>query len=215
MEPSFQERPAGETLTLAWPTPSRALRDEPDRYFAATPANPDYGKPGWTRDCGRRFHRGCDIAPVQVTRTGRLTTVVFSDLETGEEYESEEEMLVPHDPVFAVYAGRVEEACTVQEDSDFGLHLVLRHQWPESRTAFFTLYGHLAEVAVDEGQAVEAGHRLGTMGTTSRIADARNWMSITPHLHFEVWDEGKRPYDPADFLGAYLDARPDRCGTDT
>lgn len=204
MKPAFQELPAGETLTLAWPTPNRHLRGTSSDYFAATRANPDYGRPGWTRDCGRRFHRGCDIAPVKFTRTGRLTTVLFSDLETREEYESREEVLTPHDPVFAVCTGQVEEACRAEGASDFGLHVVLRHTWPTCGAAFYTLYGHLADVFVDEGGTVTAGDRLGTMGTTSRIADARNWMSIAPHLHFEVWDRERRPYHPVEFLRILL-----------
>lgn len=204
MKPLFQDLPAGERVTLAWPTPSRALREAPGQYFASTRANPDYGRPGWTRDCGRRFHRGCDIAPVQITCTGRLTTVLFSDLETEEEYESREEILVPHDPVFAVFGGLVEEACVEEEDSDFGLHVVLRHAWPRSTSAFYTLYGHLADVTVETGQEVAAGDRLGAMGTTSRIADARNWMSVAPHLHFEAWDEQTHPYNPEAFLRTFL-----------
>jgi murein DD-endopeptidase MepM/ murein hydrolase activator NlpD len=200
----FQPLPDAEPLILAWPTPSRSLRGDPDRYFAFTAANPRYGRPGWTRDCGRRFHRGCDIAPVRITRTGRRVTVRFSDLRTGREYPSREEVLVPHDPVFAVSAGAVEEACADEAASDYGLHVVLRHAWPGGRADFFTLYAHLAEVQVARGQTVEAGTRLGTMGTTSRIADARTWMAIAPHLHFEAWDARGRPYDPTAFLAAFL-----------
>src|ERR1051325_6220483 len=77
----FSERfvplPLDESLQIAWPTPNRALFTAPDRFFARTRANPDYGKPGFTRDCGRRFHRGIDIAPVRVTGKGETTRVIF------------------------------------------------------------------------------------------------------------------------------------------
>ena len=71
--------------------------------------------------------------------------------------------------------------------------------WPGSGAKFTTLYGHLAEV-VSGLSSVISGQRLGRMGQTSRIADARNWMLIAPHLHFEVRDAAGRSYDPAEFL---------------
>jgi len=42
------------------------------------------------------------------------------------------------------------------------------------------------------------------MGQTSRIADARNWMRVAPHLHFEVRNAGEQAYDPVEFLRRYL-----------
>ena len=42
------------------------------------------------------------------------------------------------------------------------------------------------------------------MGTTSRVADARNWMAVAPHLHIEFWDAHKKAYDPEAFLRAHL-----------
>ena len=38
------------------------------------------------------------------------------------------------------------------------------------------------------------------MGQTARSADARNWMAIAPHLHFEVRDAEGRAYEPVEFL---------------
>ena len=37
----FVPLPVEERLQLAWPTPSRALRGTPERYFARTRANAD------------------------------------------------------------------------------------------------------------------------------------------------------------------------------
>ena len=165
--------------------------------------NPDYGRPGWTRDCGRRFHRGCDIAPVNARATGKMTTVVFSDCATGREFESAEPVLVCDDPVFAVCDGVVTEASTDETTSDFGLHVVIEHRWPVCGKKFFTLYGHLASVAVAGGDAVSGGRQIGVMGQTSRITDARNWLAIAPHLHFEIRDENWQPFDPVEFLHAF------------
>jgi murein DD-endopeptidase MepM/ murein hydrolase activator NlpD len=200
----FVPLPSDETIRVAWPTPNHFLFESREKFFARTRINPDYGKPGWTRDCGRRFHRGCDIAPVHVTATGQTTRVVFTDCATGNDFESDEPTLAPHDDVFAVLDGeieeRVEDACT----SDFGKHVVLEHRWPGSGDRFFSLYAHLAEIVLPAGaRFVNAGAPLGRMGQTSRSADARNWMAIAPHLHFEVRDARGFSHDPVEFLGRF------------
>jgi murein DD-endopeptidase MepM/ murein hydrolase activator NlpD len=46
------------------------------------------------------------------------------------------------------------------------------------------------------------------MGQTSRSADARNWMAIAPHLHFEVRDADGHAYDPVEFLKRFLPSAP-------
>ena len=92
--PEFVPLPLLEPLRITWPTPNQALFDEPDRYFARTAANPNYGRPGWTRDCGNRLHLGCDIAPVEKTATGDSTMVEFTDCETGRDYEGQTEEYV-------------------------------------------------------------------------------------------------------------------------
>jgi len=200
----FHPFPAGETLVLAWPTPNRTLFDEAARFLAATRVNADYGKPGYTRDCGRRFHRGCDIAPCRKRAAGRMVEVMFTNCATGREYPSREPAYIPEDEVFCVYPGWVEECVTRPEESDFGIHLVICHTWPGSGRSFYTLYGHLDRVLVARDQEVAAGRHIGAMGTSSRSAEARKWMAIAPHLHFEVWNENKEAYDPLAFLSAFL-----------
>ena len=205
MSSQFLALPKDERLRIAWPTPNHFLFDAPDKFFVRTRVNPDYGKPGWTRDCGKRFHRGCDIAPVQVTATGRTTRVVFTNCSTNTDFESEEPTFVPHDNVFCVFDGTVTEAIADEDASDFGRHVVIEHLWPLSRAKFFTLYGHLAEVtALPVSSRIEQGAKIGRMGQTSRSADARNWMAIAPHLHFEVRDAHGRSYDPVEFLKRFL-----------
>jgi murein DD-endopeptidase MepM/ murein hydrolase activator NlpD len=135
-----------------------------------------------------------------VTATGKTTRVVFTDCATQTDFESEEPTFVPHDPVCCVYAGIVAEAVRDADASDFGKHVVIEHHWPGSGERFFTLYGHLAEVEVSCQSSVISGQKIGLMGQTSRNADARNWMLIAPHLHFEVRDSSGRVYDPVEFL---------------
>jgi len=189
---------------LAWPTGRRDLFTNPGAYLARTRANADYGKPGWTRDCGKRFHRGCDLAPVERVAAGGRVTVVFSDCATGAEYPSSEPAWEPRDTVFAVLDGVVAEVNAEPEGSDLGCFVVARH--PDAG-GIFTLYAHLGTVAVTPGEGVRAGAVLGPMGRTSRSADARNWMAVAPHLHFEVIARDGGAHDPLAFLRRGLSER--------
>ena len=58
---------------------------------------------------------------------------------------------------------------------------------------FKTRFAHLNSIAVQPGQRVGVGHRIGGMGTTGR--------STGVHLHYEVWMNG-RPQNPARFMRA-------------
>ena len=54
-----------------------------------------------------------------------------------------------------------------------------------------TLYAHASQVYVSEGQAVQKGQPVATVGSTG--------FSTGPHLHFEVRVSGE-PVDPAQYL---------------
>lgn len=58
---------------------------------------------------------------------------------------------------------------------------------------FKTRFAHLNTVAVEAGQRIALGQRIGAMGTTGR--------STGVHLHYEVWMDG-RPQNPARFFRA-------------
>jgi murein DD-endopeptidase MepM/ murein hydrolase activator NlpD len=64
----------------------------------------------------------------------------------------------------------------------YGLHVIIAHG-----NALTSLYGHLSEVRVVEGQGVRKSEILGLSGSTGR--------STGPHLHFEVRRNGN-PVDP-------------------
>ncbi len=199
----------GTVPPLCWPTLSRGLFRAPERYIARTRVNQDYGRPGWTRECGRRFHRGVDIAPVRMRPAGREVCVLFTDCATGREYDSSEPAWIPEDDVFSVRAGELVECNGDPDASDLGCYVVVRHPGE-----FFTLYAHLADLAADPGRPIAAGDRLGSMGQTSRSADARNWMAIAPHLHFEVIAADGGAHDPLEFLVKGLASGPQSAAAD-
>ena len=58
---------------------------------------------------------------------------------------------------------------------------------------FKTRFAHLNAMAVQPGQRIALGQRIGAMGTTGR--------STGVHLHYEVWMDG-RPQNPARFFRA-------------
>ena len=106
--------------------------------------------------------------------------------------------------MFGVYGGRIVKLVADETASDFGKHLVLEHVWPRRGEKFYTLYAHLADIVVSPRSPVAARQLLGHMGQTSRDPDARNWMAVAPHLHFEVRNAANQPHNPEDFLRAFL-----------
>jgi murein DD-endopeptidase MepM/ murein hydrolase activator NlpD len=88
-------------------------------------------------------------------------------------------------PIVAVMDGVVEFAggnacCT------YGLYVILDHG-----NGLKTLYAHLSALEVARGQHVSQGQRLGPSGSTG--------YSTGVHLHFEVYQDGKRR-NPIDYL---------------
>ncbi len=58
---------------------------------------------------------------------------------------------------------------------------------------YFTVSGHLGELAVEVGDAVEAGEEIGTVGDTGSLSGAR--------LYFEI-RQGSEPLDPGGWLAS-------------
>jgi murein DD-endopeptidase MepM/ murein hydrolase activator NlpD len=67
-----------------------------------------------------------------------------------------------------------------------GIHVLIQHGG-----GIDTLFCHLLEATVADGQAVGAGQRIGSVGSSG--------FSTGPHLHFEVHRDG-RAVDPATWL---------------
>lgn len=95
-------------------------------------------------------------------------------------------------PVFAVVSGTVH---VVDSDAGFGIHILLTPT-TDQVTGVVYLYGHLSAVAVADGQPVQGGQAIGSVGSTGN--------STGPHLHFEVDVDGT-PVNPCStFPTGYL-----------
>lgn len=79
-------------------------------------------------------------------------------------------------PIKPVMAGRVIEV--ENERWGYGKHVIVDHG-----NGYQSLYAHMSEIQVQEGEVVETGKSLGEVGSTGR--------STGPHLHLEVREEGK------------------------
>jgi len=84
--------------------------------------------------------------------------------------------------VSSVDAGEAEVFAPMGAGGGYGLHVVVRHAG-----GLATMYAHLADIVVNQGQAVLPGTVLGHEGSTG--------VSTGPHLHFEVLETGT-PVDP-------------------
>jgi murein DD-endopeptidase MepM/ murein hydrolase activator NlpD len=87
-------------------------------------------------------------------------------------------------PVGAMAGGRVRFAGVMR-----GFGNVV---WIDHSVGVLSVYAHLSEINVREGQSVGAGDVLGLSGASGSVT--------APHLHFEVWRWG-RPVDPVSVLG--------------
>ncbi|NND35319.1 MAG: M23 family metallopeptidase [Saprospiraceae bacterium] len=69
-----------------------------------------------------------------------------------------------------------------KDKSGYGNHIIIDHGY-----GYQSLYAHLDDVDVREGQSVKKGENIGTVGSTGT--------STAPHLHYEVHFKGK-PINP-------------------
>ena len=64
--------------------------------------------------------------------------------------------------------------------------------WLDHGMGLLSVYAHLSEIRVREGEQVRRGALIGLSGASGQVT--------APHLHFEVWRWG-RPIDPVPFMG--------------
>jgi murein DD-endopeptidase MepM/ murein hydrolase activator NlpD len=93
-------------------------------------------------------------------------------------------------PVYASHQGLVIYAG--RDFRGFGKMILI-----ESGHGWATLYAHLDQILIEEGQTVKMGESIGLVGSTGR--------SSGPHLHFEI-RKNKGPVDPLLYLPGGLEA---------
>lgn len=91
--------------------------------------------------------------------------------------------------VFAVEYGIV----SIKQDDGYGNYILINHI-----NGYTTMYAHLSEILVKEGDVVQPGEVIGIQGNTGRT---RGKTGI--HLHFEVFKDGVR-YNPLIWLHSLL-----------
>ena len=82
-------------------------------------------------------------------------------------------------PIYATGDGVVEVAGRSDQLSGYGVTVLIRHGY-----GYQTLYGHMNEVKVRQGQKVKRGELIGTVGSTG--------LASGPHCHYEVWLNGNK-----------------------
>jgi len=72
----------------------------------------------------------------------------------------------------------------------YGNHILVNHE-----NGYETLYAHLTQIFVEEGEYVRKGELIGTVGSTG--------LSTSPHLHYEVHFYNKKK-NPLNYLYVYV-----------
>ena len=78
-------------------------------------------------------------------------------------------------PIYAAGSGNVITAA--RNAKSLGNYVVINHN-----NGYYTLYGHMSSLTVSEGQAVQKGQQIGTMGHTG--------FATGTHLHFGLYKDG-------------------------
>ncbi|NUS92788.1 MAG: M23 family metallopeptidase, partial [Nocardia sp.] len=87
-------------------------------------------------------------------------------------------------PIHSVASGTVIEAGPA---SGFGMWVRVQHD-----DGTIGVYGHVNDIYVSEGQRVNAGDVIATVGNRGQ--------STGPHLHLEIWDQGGNKIDPMPWM---------------
>ncbi len=179
-------RAADASLDLALPTDNHALlRGDGADFYQVIERNLhgvishpwQGGQYGFVRDpveratgtVYSRFHEGMDIRPMRRDARGE-----------------------PLDDLRAMAEGEVVYTNQRAGASNYGRYVVVEHRWGGS--PYYSLYAHLSTIAVEAGQRVGQGAKLGVMGHTGTgINRERSHVHVELNLmindHFEGWHE--------------------------
>jgi murein DD-endopeptidase MepM/ murein hydrolase activator NlpD len=157
------------------PPPSPAMTPEP--FFAAAAPEESYGDDAYS-------------PPASVAVTGFIWPVVgpigdyFGTPRGGGTYHTGLDIDAPTGtPIAAAAPGQV---VLVSAGGGYGNYVIIRHD-----NGYETLYAHMSEIYVVQGQWVAQGETIGAVGATG-------W-ATGPHVHFEV-RVGGAAVDPLNYL---------------
>jgi murein DD-endopeptidase MepM/ murein hydrolase activator NlpD len=118
--------------------------------------------------------------------SGHFTWPVYGWLSQGYHYDHRALDIAAPSGSFATAADRGVVVRAGWNDQGYGLFVIIDHN-----IDYVTLYAHLSEIFVQEGDVVAQGEVIGAIGSTGN--------STGPHLHFEIRDFGRR-VNPLEFL---------------
>lgn len=91
--------------------------------------------------------------------------------------------------VMAITTGTVEYA---GYDFKNGNAIEIKHINQETNKIYYSFYAHLSKIDINVGETVEAGEKIGEVGSTG--------MATGPHLHLEIRDANKNTVNPRDYI---------------
>lgn len=124
----------------------------------------------------------------EIVREYAKDSLIYS--ETLQEWTTHTGIDIKADKTTVVKAAEAGTIKSIKNDPRYGLTIVIEHD-----NQYQTIYSNLlTSEFVVEGEKVEKGQAIGTVGNTAvfEIADE-------PHLHFEIWKDSL-PVDPTMFL---------------
>lgn len=143
---------------------------------------------------GYLAENGGEFAPIWPVNPGRGVSAYYREASYakvfGMQHNAVDIRAYQNTPIKAAADGVVYKA----KDNGYGYsYIMLAHQ-----DGFMTLYGHVTEILVGEGDEVKAGDIIGLSGATPGTRGAGLY-TTGPHLHFEILHDGEH-VDPLDYL---------------
>ena len=90
-------------------------------------------------------------------------------------------------PVYAIGVGKVvwvQMRSGERTHRDWGGVVIIGHTDPRDHRQFFSVYGHMTDLAVTQGQTVAGGEQLGVIAAS--YTPENGWWKH-PHLHFAIY----------------------------
>ena len=140
-------------------------------------------------DTGVRLHSGLDYRSEDLIQDdiayieAHAGETYIDEADQTEETEAEAEQTrreIIRDRIYSPYDGVVEFVDDSNPDTGNGIYVRIRHVSKDAnKTVFYSQYLHLSSIMCEEGQVIQRGEVIGTMGNTG--------YSEAKHLHLEFY----------------------------